>query len=92
MKHTLRIPTTEQYAYIEAELDCTPEEAVQTYHNLTNLVKGVPAGLSDAEFRALYDAVASGTPVQGDPGIIEQLSPNQRFALNEAKKFIKRNK
>lgn len=79
------------YAYIEAEYEGDAEGAVAEYRHLTELVRVQPTIVSDAEYRALYDQVASGKPVQGDPGIIEQLNPQQRFALNEAKKFNKRN-
>ena len=35
----LRIPTKEQYAYIEAEVEGTPAEIVDAYINLTALYK-----------------------------------------------------
>ncbi len=38
--HTLRIPTKEQYAYIEFTVDGTPEEAHAEYQRLTRLVQG----------------------------------------------------
>lgn len=38
MKHLLRVPTQEQYAYIEAEYEGSPEEAVAEYKRLTQLV------------------------------------------------------
>tara|TARA_R110000868_G_scaffold157343_1_gene384534 strand:- start:151 stop:408 length:258 start_codon:yes stop_codon:yes gene_type:complete len=82
------------YAYIEAEFEGESEGAVEEYRKLTELVRVQPiqpAGIPENEYRALYDQVARGVPVQGDPGIIEMLSPMQRYALNEVKKFVKRN-
>lgn len=78
------------YAYIEAEYEGDAEGAVAAYRELTEAVKVQPKGLPDKDFRELYDKVASGVPVQGDPGVIEQLNPQQRFALNEIKKYLKR--
>lgn len=90
MKYTLHVPV-EQYGFIGADLEGSAEEAVRAYREIGDLVKVQPKGMPDNEFRALYDKVASGTPVNGDPGIIEQLNPQQRFALNECKKYVKRN-
>lgn len=39
MKHHLRVPTTDPYAYIESEFEGTAEQAVALYKHLTNLVK-----------------------------------------------------
>lgn len=90
--YEMHVPV-EQYGFISCEImGATAEEAVAEYRTISELVKVQPKGLSDADFRALYDKVARGEAIQGDPGIIEQLNPQQRFALNQAKLFIKRNK
>lgn len=92
-RYLAHVPT-EQFGFISVELSGTPEQAVEAYREVAMLVKdGLynSQGVSEAEFRTLYDKVAKGEAVQGDPGIIEQLSPMQRFALNEVKKFNKRN-
>ena len=39
LKATLRIPTAEQYAYIEVEVEDTPEQIVELYQRFTALVK-----------------------------------------------------
>lgn len=88
-KYTSHVPV-EQYGYIGVELEGTPDEAVEAYREIQALIKVQPKGLSDNDFRKLYDDVAAGSPVVGDPGMLEQLNPYQRFALNEAKKFVKR--
>lgn len=89
-KAELRIPT-EMYSFLNISVEETPEEIVRLYREFTELVKVQPKGISDKDFRELYDKVAKGEPVQGDPGIIEELNPQQRFALNQAKLFVKRN-
>lgn len=43
-RHILRVPTAEQYAYIEAEFDGSPEEAFAEYQRLTALVQGKQEG------------------------------------------------
>lgn len=40
MKYTLRIPTKEQYAYIEAEYEGDADGAVAAYQELTRAVQG----------------------------------------------------
>lgn len=90
-QYEMHVPV-EQYGFISCHIEGTVEEAVEAYREIQEQVKVQPKGLSDSEFRELYDKVAKGVPVNGDPGIIEQLNPHQRFALNEVKKFIKRNK
>lgn len=49
MKHHLRVPTKEQYAYIESEFDGTLEEAVAEYRRLTALVQGKDDGFVKVE-------------------------------------------
>ena len=39
MKYSLRIPTNEQFAFIEAEFEGDSEGAVDAYNTLTRLVK-----------------------------------------------------
>ena len=54
MTHTLRIPTTEQYAYIEFQVEGTPEEAIDEYRRLTKAVTG-GTGLDTREFNGVLD-------------------------------------
>lgn len=39
--NTLRIPTKEQYAYVEVQYDGTPDEAIVEYRRLTEIIQGV---------------------------------------------------
>lgn len=54
MKTTLRIPTTEQYAYCEFEFEGTAEEAIAEYHRLTALVSG-GTGMDTKDFNKVLD-------------------------------------
>jgi len=88
-KAQLRIPTNEQYAYIEPTVEGTPEEIVDAYYTFTDAVKN-KEGLPRNEFNEIFDLVVQGKPIAGDPGILEQMSPAQRWGINEAKKSYKR--
>lgn len=55
MKTTLRLPTAEQYAYIELEIDAENiESAVAEYHNAMRAIKG-GGGLDEKEYNAFID-------------------------------------
>ena len=83
----------EMYGFISCTLEGSVEEAVEAYRAIAAAVKPQPiSDINSKEWLELYSTVASGKPYQGDPGILDSLNPLQRFAINEAKKFIKRNK
>ena len=83
---TLRIPTADQYAYLEVQFVGTPEEAFDEYKRLTALVKAEDvAGLPPAEWRELIDAYLTGAKYDYE-SIIGKLNKAQSFALNEVKK------
>lgn len=54
MKAKLRVPTLDQYAYIEAEVEGTIEEVFAEYQHLTETVKG-GTGLPDKDFNRVLD-------------------------------------
>lgn len=64
MNHTLRIPTKEQYAYIEVAFEGTPDEALVEYRRLTDLVQGVKGDFKEVVTftgeTILYDLVNHG--------------------------------
>jgi hypothetical protein len=90
MTHELRIPTTEQYAYINVQFEGTAEEAFDEYQRLTKLVKG-GAGLERKEFIRILDEYLTTKQLTGDPGMLEQMSEDQRLVINEIKKSFARN-
>jgi hypothetical protein len=56
MKTTIRIPTSEQYAYVEVEFDrpMTPEEIAIEYRNHTTAITG-GVGLDTKVFNRILD-------------------------------------
>lgn len=62
------------------------------YKEIQESVKPQPiSDINSKEWIELYDTVSKGEAIVGDPGVLSQLNPLQKFALNEAKKFVKRN-
>lgn len=56
IKATLRIPTEEQYAYIELQMEVENEDAaVEAYKRVTGLVKAQVGGLSQKDFNRVLD-------------------------------------
>lgn len=82
--------STGMYSYIGFTGVGSAEEAARVYREIEEAFKPQAIGMSDTEFRAIYDKVALGQPIQDDPGILEKMNPLQRFATNEAKKHYKR--
>lgn len=88
-KYTLRIPTTEQYAYIEAELDISAssieeagEYAVAEYRRLTKLMQGKEIiGLPEMEWKGVFAGYLRNTPIT--PEIHELMSRLQRWEIHE---------
>lgn len=93
MKYTLRIPTKEQYAYIEAEYEgdalADPEELVAAYNALTRAVLG-GTGLGMKAFAALLVEYiqTGGIPNGGN----NEYSTNESLLLGEITKLIRKNK
>lgn len=86
-KYTLRVPTTEQYAYIEAEVEGTADEAILAYKELTRLVKG-EGGLQAKEWNKVLDRyLAEGTMSPEDS---EGMSLVQKWLVHEIDKSISR--
>lgn len=54
-KATLRIPTEEQYAYIEVQVEATPESIVSAHREFSALVRPVD-GLPERDFNKVVDA------------------------------------
>lgn len=82
--------STGMYSYIGFTDAETPEEAAQAYREIEDAFKPKPAnGLPDKEWRTLLDQTLKG-PIVGDPGILDELNPLQRFCVNEIKKAKKR--
>lgn len=91
MKITYRIPTKEQFAFVEVvEEGVVTDEVIQSrYNDLTNSFKE-GLGLPDKVFNALLDEYLTTGTVQNGGDVWEQLSEKQKFVVNEVKKSRKR--
>jgi len=87
-EYEVHVPV-EQYGFISATIKGFAHDAAKEYHEIKHSI-GFGDGMPEHEFRKYYDLVASGTAINGDPGILEQMNAVQRFAINEIKKYIKR--
>lgn len=90
MKATLRIPTQDTYAYIEvSDIEGTPEEIYGEYRRFTDIVKG-GSSISDKEFNDILDQLLDKKSINGDPGVMEQLSGDQRMLIQAIKRSYAR--
>ena len=83
MKTIIRLPT-EQYAYIEMEIEAaSPQAAVEAYKELADAYKP-KAGISREEFNAALDQyLIDGT---GNTDQFHTMSEKQQFVFQEIKK------
>ena len=87
-KYELRVPTSEQYAYISCSFEGTHEEAVEEYKQLTQLVKG-GTGLSYLDFNEALDRYLWGDESMEAETYVA-MSPEQQFVIQNIKKSRKR--
>ncbi len=86
-KAQLRIPTTEQYAYIEVTVEATPSGIYDAYQELTDMFKA-KEGLPQKDFNAALDRyLKDGT---GETETYLKMSPKQQQVFQEIKKAFKR--
>lgn len=89
MKATLRIPTAQQYSYIEIETEGTLDEIVDQYNEANTRVNGTAGpGISDKEFNTFIDNQLSGAPNTLET--YNQMSPEQQAVVQKVKLSIKR--
>jgi hypothetical protein len=89
MTNTLRIPTNDQYGFIEVQFEGTPDEAYEEYRRLVALVKG-GGGLERKEFIAILDEYLTTKKLSGDPGVLSQMNDDQQLVIQEIKKSYAR--
>ena len=100
MKTTIRLPLG-QFEFIEQtfEENITAEMAVNAFNDLKEAYKAsqnaqnepTGAGIPQKEYNLIYDQLLNTGSVIGDPSVIgEHMSREQKTALNELKKAIKR--
>ena len=88
-KATLRIPTNEQYAYIELEVEGTDVEIVAKYQEVTNMVQHRD-GLQPKEWRKAIDIYIDTGEMESDE--YANMSPYQKMIIQEIKRSINRHK
>jgi hypothetical protein len=89
MKHLLRVPTNEQYAYIEAEYEGDANGAVEAYLSLTAAVRGGSGVGIKKLAQIIHEYCTTGVIVNG--GDLD-FSLNEKTLLGEIKKLIRKEK
>lgn len=86
-KAQLRIPTEEQYAYIEVSVEDTPENIVSAYREFTNLIKPKP-GLPKEKWNKVLDGYLRHGGMTSDDGA--ELGKAQEWMIHELDKSMAR--
>ncbi len=88
MKVTLRLPTNDQYAYLEADVEVfNIEQALTEYERIMRLIKG-GEGLDEKEFNSFIDAQLMGESNHIDQ--YEKASAEQKKFIQILKRALKR--
>lgn len=95
-KVTLRIPTNEQFAFVEIEMDLSaetlstaPNAVSEAYNAFTRMFKS-QAGIPEKEFNILLDEYISTKTIVNGQEIYEKLSPLQRDIIQAIKRSYQR--
>ena len=94
-KVTLRIPTKEQYSYVEVLLEgeFQPNDVVKLYQDYTaafNAPVAPETALGQKEFNNALDEYLATNSLRGGVELWEKMSPAQKMVINEIKKAVKR--
>ena len=90
MKHTLRIPT-DQYAYVEVEVEGTPEEAKGKYDEIKRAFSGDTSMSEHTFLEWIMAIVNSDFEVWGDVNAYNELSAERKMVIQSLKRYYKRN-
>lgn len=88
MKYILRVPTKDQYAYLEASDDFeSPEAATEAYRGIFAAVHGekVGSGMEAKEWNRCID-LCMANKLSLTPDQWESMNPQQQWFLKEIKK------
>lgn len=88
-KARLRVPTAEQYSYIEIDVEGTPEAIIEAHRRFTGLVQG-GFGLPEKEMNTFVDTMIMGQSVKGGVELYEQMNHMQKYAVQVLKRALKR--
>ena len=88
-KSTIRIPTSDPYAYLEIDYEGEPDEVVEVYREFTNLINPKDTeGLLDKEWNALTDKYLTTNTMKAEE--YESLSREQKEKVQWIKRAFKR--
>ncbi len=89
MKVILRLPTTDQYAYLETEIEVMSiEDGLAEYHRAMRLIKG-GTGLDEKEYNAFIDNQLMGND-KNHIDQYEKMTTEQKAVVQVLKRALKR--
>ena len=87
---TLRIPTKEQYAYVEIQVDSNIDEAMKIYNEAITKINKT-SSISDFDFNNyLIKLVNSDLTEWGHTEFYQELNESQKMVVQSLKRFSKR--
>ncbi len=86
LKAVIRVPS-EQYAFIEVEVEETPERILEIHDQFLKAVKP-QEGIADKEWRTALDRYLTNNDMDAD--VYASMSPTQKLIIQEIKKSIGR--
>jgi hypothetical protein len=81
----VRVPTADQYAYIEVQATGTREEIHGIYQEFMTMVRG-GNGLEPKEFNAILDEYLVTNKITGDPGMVSAMNIDQSSIIQAIKR------
>lgn len=91
MKHLLRVPTSEQYAYIEFEFEGDRFDAVDEYKRLTEYVRNGPgSGLPEREYNKFLEDQIAQTGIPNGAELYGKMSLFQQATVQDIKRCLAR--
>lgn len=87
----LRIPTQDQFAFLECEFEGTADEAYAEYRRVTAMVQG-GEGLPDKEFNAVLDEYLTTKQIKNGVDLYETMNVSQQATIQTIKRSFARTK
>lgn len=88
----IRIPTADQYAYIELKgFEGSEGEILAKYQEMRSLVVG-GVGMEPREFNGILDELLVSHKITGDPGMMESMNLDQQMIIQAIKRSFARTK
>ena len=87
----LRIPTQDQFAFLEVEFLGTTDEAYTEYRRLSAMVQG-GEGITDKEFNAFYVEYRTTGKIANGADVYAKMNPSQQAAVQLIKRSFARTK